>query len=112
MPDFMPALDVCLEFSCLTSRLCSRTVARQAMRRRYAGSQGFHVGNLQRLLLLSAILADEFDAGFASGGLHAVGRAAFAAHLLDPGVALFHDKVLLFHRLADQALGLLAHRWL
>src|SRR5258707_4422072 len=64
------------------------------------------------LLLVAALLAGEFDASGAFFGLDAVGRAAFAAGGLDPRVALLDDKGLLFHGLADQALGLLAHRLL
>ncbi len=67
---------------------------------------------LQRHLLVAALLADVLDAGGAFFGLDAVRRAAFAAHRLDPGVALFDDEGLLFHRFADQPLGLLAHRLL
>ena len=68
--------------------------------------------SLQRYLLVAALLADVFHAGSALFRLDAVWRAAFAADRLDPGVALFDDERLLFHRLADQALGLLAHRLL
>jgi len=67
---------------------------------------------LKRFLLVAALLAGEFDAGRALLGLEAVWRAAFAAGGLDPRIALFDDKGLLFHRLADQALSLLAHRLL
>ena len=69
-------------------------------------------GNLQRHLLIAALLADVFDAGGALFRLDAVRRAAFAADRLDPGIALLDDEGLLFHRLADQALGLLTHRLL
>jgi hypothetical protein len=69
-------------------------------------------GYLQGPLRVPALLADELDAGHALGGLDAVGRAAFAANRLDAGVALFDDDTLLFHRLADQALGFFAHRLL
>ena len=65
---------------------------------------------LQRHLLVAALLADVFDAGGALFRLDAVRRAAFSADRLDPGVALFDDEGLLFHRLADQPLGLLARR--
>ena len=39
-------------------------------------------------------------------------RGAFAAHRLDPGVALLDDEVAFFHGLADQPLGLFPHRLL
>ena len=63
--------------------------------------------NLQRLLLVSAILAGELDAALAFFRLNPVWRAALAADSLDAGRALLHDDGLLFHRFADQALGLL-----
>ena len=66
----------------------------------------------ERRLLVSALLAGELDAGRALFRLQAVGRAAFAAGGLDPRVALLDDKGLLFHGLADQALGLFPHRLL
>ena len=66
----------------------------------------------QRLLLVPALLAGELDAGRAFFRLDAVRRAAFAAGGFNTGIALFDDDGLLFHRLADQALGLLAHRLL
>jgi len=65
---------------------------------------------LKRLLLVPAILAGEFDAGLAPRRLDAVRSAAFAAHRLDAGIALFDDEGFLLHRLADHALGFLAHR--
>ena len=65
---------------------------------------------LKRLLLVAAFLAGEFDAGGAFFRRDAVGRAAFAASRLDPGVALFYDNGLACHGFADKALGLLAHR--
>ena len=68
--------------------------------------------SLKRFLLVPALLAGELDAGRTLLRLEAVGSAAFAAGGLDPGVALFDDEGLLFHGLADQALGLLAHRLL
>jgi hypothetical protein len=66
--------------------------------------------NLQRHLLVATLLADILDAGGALFGLDAVGGAAFAADCLDPGLALLDDERFLFHRFADQPLGLLAHR--
>src|SRR3954453_1907874 len=69
-------------------------------------------GFLQRFLLVAALLAGELDAGGTLFRLDAVWRTAFAASCLDPRVALFDDEGLLFHGLADQALGLLAHRLL
>src|SRR5437588_570172 len=63
----------------------------------------------QRLLLLPAILAGEFDPDLAFFSLHTVGRAAFAAGGLDPRVAVLDDEGFLFHGFADQALGLLTH---
>src|SRR6478609_4901130 len=64
-------------------------------------------GALQRLLLVPAILAGELDAGLALWRLHTVRGAAFTANGLDPGIALLDDDGFLFHRFADQALGLL-----
>ena len=61
---------------------------------------------------MSAFLADEFYAGCAFFGLDAVGRAAFATGRFDPRIALLDDDGLLFHRLADQSLGLFPHRLL
>ena len=63
-------------------------------------------------LLVAALLAGEFDAGGALLGLQAVWRATFAASCLDPRIALLDGQGLLGHGLADQALGLLAHRLL
>ena len=67
---------------------------------------------LKRLLLVSALLAGEFDAGRALCGRDAIWRAAFSAGSLDPGIALLHDNGLARHGFADQALGFLAHRLL
>ena len=64
----------------------------------------------QRLLLVAALLAGEFHPRRASIGRDAVGRAAFAADRLDPGMALLHDEGLACHGFADQALGLFPHR--
>ena len=50
---------------------------------------------LKRFLLVVALLAGEFDAGGALLRQDAIGRAAFAAHRLDPGLALLDDDVLL-----------------
>src|SRR6478609_9495576 len=66
----------------------------------------------QRLLLVPTFLAGELDAGFAFGRRHAVFRAAFSACGLDPGRALLDGDGFFRHRLADQPLGLLAHRLL
>src|ERR1700694_13073 len=66
----------------------------------------------QRLLLVAAFLAGEFDAGGAFFGRDAVRRAAFSASRLDTGVALLHHDGLACHGFADQALGLFAHRLL
>ena len=63
---------------------------------------------LQRFLLVPALLAGEFDAALAFWRLHPVRGAALAADRLDPGIALLDDDGLLFHRFADQALGLLS----
>src|SRR3954453_23474035 len=65
-------------------------------------------GALQRLLLMPAILAGELDAGLALWRLHPVRGAAFTADGLDAGITLLDDDGFLFHRVADQALGLLA----
>ena len=67
---------------------------------------------LKRLLLVSALLAGEFDTGRALCGRDAIWRAAFSAGSLDPGIALLNDNGLARHGFADQALGLLAHRLL
>src|SRR6266403_6000709 len=67
---------------------------------------------LKRLLLVSALLAGEFDAGRALCGRDAIWRAAFSAGRLDPGIALLHDNGLARHGFADQALGLFTHRLL
>ena len=64
------------------------------------------VKRLQRLLLVSAILASELDPGLAFFRLDPIRRAALAADGLDAGRALLDDDGLLFHRFADQALGL------
>ena len=61
---------------------------------------------------MAAFLAGELDADLTPRRLDAIGRAAFAASCLDPGIALLDDDRLLFHGFADQALGLLAHRLL
>ena len=66
----------------------------------------------ERLLLVSALLAGEFDAGRALCGRDAIWRAAFSANSLNAGIALLHDDGLPRHGFADQALGLLAHRLL
>ena len=66
----------------------------------------------ERLLLVSALLAGEFDAGRAPCGRDAIWRAAFSANRLNAGIALLHDDGLARHGFADQALGLLAHRLL
>jgi len=66
----------------------------------------------QRLLLVPAFLAGEFDAGRALCRRDAIRRAAFAAGGLDAGIALLNDNGLALHCLADQALGLFAHRLL
>src|SRR5258708_15875923 len=68
---------------------------------------GERLRSLQRLLLVPAILAGELDAALAFFRLDPVRRAALAADRLDAGRALLHDDGLLFHRFADQALGLL-----
>ena len=70
------------------------------------------VKDLQRLLLVPALLAGELDPRRALFRRDAVRRAAFAAGGLDAGIALLHDQRLAFHGFADQALGLLAHRLL
>jgi hypothetical protein len=67
---------------------------------------------LERFLLLPALLAGKLDANLALLRLNAVRRTAFAADRLDAGIALLDDEVFLFHRLADQPLGLFAHRLL
>src|SRR4029078_12278346 len=76
--------------------------------------RGWDGGNsrerLQRLLLVSAILASELDPGLAFFRLDPIRRAALAADGLDAGRALLDDDGLLFHRFADQALGLLTQR--
>ena len=64
------------------------------------------------LLLVSALLAGEFDARRALCGRDAIWRAAFSASSLNAGIALLHDNGLARHGFADQALGLLAHRLL
>ena len=64
-------------------------------------------GALQRLLLVPAILAGELDAGLALWRLHTIRGAAFTADGLDAGITVLYDDGLLFHRFADQALGLL-----
>ena len=66
----------------------------------------------ERLLLLPAFLAGEFDAGRALFRQDAVGRATFAANGLNSGIALLHDERLARHGFADQALGLFPHRLL
>src|SRR5256885_10705884 len=66
----------------------------------------------KRFFLVPACLAGEFDAGRAFFSRDAIWRAAFSASRLDPGIALLHDNGLARHGLADQALGLLAHRLL
>ena len=48
------------------------------------------------------------DTGLALGRADPVRRAALAADGFDAGIALLDDEVLLFHRLADQALGFLS----
>jgi len=63
----------------------------------------------ESLLLVSALLAGEFDAGRALCGRDAIWRAAFSASSFDPGIALLHDDGLARHGFADQARGLLAH---
>ncbi len=63
---------------------------------------------LQRLLLLTAFLADELDAGDALFRRDAICRAAFPALRLDARIALLDDKGLALHRFANEALGLLA----
>src|SRR3954452_1642945 len=55
---------------------------------------------------MAALLAGELDAALALFRLDPVRRAALAADGLDAGRALLHDDGLLFHRFADQALGL------
>src|SRR5579872_6910 len=67
---------------------------------------------LKRLLLVPALLAGEFRPRDAALGRDAVRRPAFSANRLDAGVALFDDQRLARHGLADQALGLFAHRLL
>src|SRR5204862_272297 len=64
----------------------------------------------QRRLLVPAFLADEFHPGHALGRRDAIRRAALSADRVDAGIALLDDNGLLRHRLADQALRLLAHR--
>ena len=66
----------------------------------------------ESLLLVSALLAGEFDAGRALCGRDAIWCAAFSANSLNAGIALLHDDGLARHGFADQALGLLAHRLL
>ena len=66
----------------------------------------------ESLLLVSALLAGEFDAGRAPCGRDAIWRAAFFANRLNAGIALLHDDGLARHGFADQALSLLAHRLL
>src|SRR4051794_15775743 len=95
-----------------TARRCPAGIRITRKRsRRLSGSARTGAAS-KRLLLLTAILAHEFRARLAPCRLHPVRRAAFAAHRLDPGIALLHDDGLLLHRLADQALRLLAHRLL
>jgi hypothetical protein len=64
----------------------------------------------QRLLLVAALLAGEFDAPRALFRLKPVGRATFAADRLDTGIALLHDHSLSRHGFPDQAVGLFTHR--
>jgi hypothetical protein len=66
----------------------------------------------ERLLLVSALLAGEFDAGRAFLSRNAIWRAAFSASSLDPGIALLNHNCLSRHGFTDQALGLFAHRLL
>jgi hypothetical protein len=66
----------------------------------------------KRLLLVAALLADEFHPGCAFFRRDPIRRAAFTAHRLDAGIALLHHQRFTFHGFADQALGLLAHRLL
>jgi len=66
--------------------------------------------SLQRLLLMPAILAGELDSGLTLFRLDPVRGAALAADRLDAGRALLDDEGFLFHRFADQALGLLTQR--
>src|SRR5665213_400597 len=63
----------------------------------------------KRLLLVPALLADEFDAGRALLRRNPVGRAAFAALGLDAGIALLHHDGLARHGFANQTLGLFSH---
>src|SRR5471032_283094 len=64
----------------------------------------------QRILLLAAFLAFVFRAGFARGGRDFIDGAAFSAFGVDPRITLGDGEGFLFHRLAHQAFGLLAHR--
>ena len=66
----------------------------------------------ERHLLVPALLAGEFHAGRALFSRNAIWRAAFSANSLNAGIALLHDDGLARHGLADQALGLFAHRLL
>ena len=66
----------------------------------------------ESFLLVPACLAGEFHAGRAFFSGDAIWRAAFSASRLDPGIALLNDNGLARHGLADQTLGLLAHRLL
>src|SRR6202008_1019112 len=59
-----------------------------------------------------AFFACVLDARLASFGLNTVRCAALPADRLNAGGPLLDDNILLCHRLADQALGLLAHRLL
>ena len=61
---------------------------------------------LQCFLLVPALLAGECHPGHALFGRDPVGRAAFAAHSLDPCIALLNDNGLALHCFADQAFSL------
>ena len=63
---------------------------------------------LQTHLLLSAFLAREFNAPFAAHGVGAIRRAAFSAFGFDARFALGDGQLLLFHCLANEALGFAA----
>ena len=61
---------------------------------------------------MPALFAGEFDPRRAFFRRDAVWGATFTAGRLDAGIALLDDDGLLFHRFADQPLGLFAHRLL
>ena len=65
---------------------------------------------LERLLLVATFLARVFRARNALLDRNAIGCAALSALRLDPRIALLHDEGFTFHRLANETLGLRAHR--